>query len=267
MRKQILLLFVLASTVIYGQVKFSKEEIKRKNDSILVEANLLYQYEKVAWVSTDYAHELNEVNKKFGGYFIYQSGDTIKSIILDKKQENCIYDMSYINNFTTPTKELLVSRALNEKEKELISLKNKLTDQIFTPKYEISIVDGYSYNFQLIPYELGYKLYMISGTSKSDVIPFGNDYIFFADKNGIISSWRKFHSRLISMPTKYEGETVRGITHSHLVKEPFITATDICTFRLYGSISGIKMFKVLSTALSKVFTYELESNTIKVENL
>lgn len=267
MRKTYLMLFVLVSTMINGQVKFSKEEIKRKNDSILVEGNLLYQYEKVAWVSTDYALELNEISKKFGGYFIYQSGDSIKSIILDKKQENCISDMTYFNNFTTPTKELLVSRPLNEKEKELISIKKKLIDQIFTSKYEISQVDGFSYNIQLIPYESGYKLYMISGTSKSNLIPFGNDYVFFADKNAVISSWRKFHSRLISTPTKYEGETVRGITHSHLVAEPFITATDICTFRLYGSISGVKMFKVLSTALSKVFTYDLESNTITVEGL
>ena len=122
-------------------------------------------------------------------------------------------------------------------------------------------------NIELIPYELGYKLYIIAGTSKSDMIPFGNDYIFFADKNGEITSWRKFHSRLIPTMTKYEGKTVIGIIHSHLVNEPFMTATDICTFRLYGTISGVKKFEVLSTALSKVFTYDLESGTIKFKDI
>ena len=267
MRKTFLLLFIFVTVVLNGQVKFTNEEISKKNDSILAEGNLLYQYEKVAWVSTDIALELSDIKKKYGGYFIYQSGDTVKAIILDKQNENCIYEMSYLHNFTTPVKELFDIRPLNINEIKLISIKNKLIKQVFTPHYAIAKVEGYNMNVQLIPSALGYKLYLMAGTTKADIIPFGNDYIFFADQNGDITSWRKFHSRLIPAFTKYQGEKVSGVTHSHLAMEPFITATDICTFKLYGSIAGLKNFIVFSTALSKVFTYDLEKNTIEVKGI
>ncbi len=263
MKKVFLLLFVFTAFIVNAQVTLSKEEIKQKTDSIVVEGNLLYQYEKVAWVSTDQALELKDIKTKFGGYLIYQSGDSIKAIILDKGQDNCIYEMTYLKDFSIPNKENLISRELNEIEKKLQSIKKKLLEEIFTSKYQISCPEGYNLNIELIPYQLGYKLYIIAGTSKSDVIPFGNDYIFFADKNGEITSWRKFHSRLISTTTKFNGETVRGITHSHLRTEPFISATDICTFKLYGSLSGLKQFKVYSPVLSIYFTYDIDKNTIE----
>jgi len=263
MRKNILLLFVFVTFILNAQETLSKEEIKQKTDSILVEGNLLYQYEKAAWVSTDQALALKDIKKKFGGYLIYQSGDSIKAIILEKSQDSCIYEMTYLKDFSIPCKENLISRGLNDLEKKLQSIKKKLFKEVFTSKYQISCPEGYNLNMELIPYELGYKLYIIAGTSKSEVIPFGNDYIFFADKNGEITSWRKFHSRLISMMTKYNGETVRSISHSHLRVEPFISATDICTFKLYGSLYGLKQFEVYSPALSTSFTYDIVKNTIE----
>ena len=50
--------------------------------------------------------------------------------------------------------------------------------------------------------------------------------------------------------------------HSHLKYEPFISATDICTFRLYYNKTGSTKFAVYSTALSMYFIYELATNTI-----
>jgi len=263
MRKFILLLSVFITPLLSGQVNVTKEEIKQKTDSIIVEGNLLYQFEKVAWVSTDQALSLKDIKQQYGGYLIYQSDDSIKAIILDKSRENCIYEMTYIHDFTIPNKEILVNRPLYEEEKELQSVKNKIMITISEPAYQVTCQEGYDLNFELIPYEQGYKLYILTGTKKPDVIPLGNDYIFFANKNGDIQSWRKFHSRLIATPTKYDGEKITGITHSHLRTEPYISATDICTFKLYGSYYGLKQFKVLSTALSTYFTYDVDSNTIE----
>ena len=45
-------------------------------------------------------------------------------------------------------------------------------------------------------------------------------------------------------------------------KEPFISATDICTFRLYYNQTGSTKFAVYSPALSIYFVYELATNTI-----
>jgi len=268
MKKILLLLFCFfAATMIFGKAKLSKEEIVQKNDSILAEGNLLYRYEKAAWVSTDLAMSLKEVKESFGGYLIYQSGDSIKAIILGKDPGTCIYEITYLHDTKTPFRELLMNRKLSDKEVELQDIKLKIIKEALTPKYNVTCAEGYSLVIDLIPGAEGYKLYILTGTSRQNVIPLGNDYIFFSDENGDITSWRKFHSILIPTQAKIEGEKVIECIHSHLPSEPFITATDICTFKLYGDYYGLKRFKVVSTALSKCFTYDAETNTINTENI
>lgn len=268
MKKILLLLFcVFAVVTIFGTTKFSKEEIIFKNDSILAEGNLLYRYEKAAWVSTDLAMSLKEVKESFGGYLIYQSGDSIKAIILGKDPNTCIYEITYLHDATTPIRELLINRKLNDMEVELQAIKLKIVKEALTSKYMVTSAEGYSLVIDLIPCTEGYKLYILTGTSKQNIIPMGNDYIFFSDENGDITSWRKFHSVLIPTKTKIEGEKIIEGIHSHLMAEPFITATDICTFKLYGDYYGLKRFKVLSTALSKIFTFDADKNTINMEDL
>ena len=98
--------------------------------------------------------------------------------------------------------------------------------------------------------------------SKGRAIPFGNDYLFIANKEGEIQSWKKFHSRLIPVEATEQMPMIAFPVHSHLKYEPFISATDICTFRLYYNKTGSTKFAVYSTALSMYFIYELATNTI-----
>jgi hypothetical protein len=110
-----------------------------------------------------------------------------------------------------------------------------------------------------------YKLYIIMGTKESGVIPFGNDYLFKANSKGIITDWIKFHSRIIPAECYGpNGEEVTMSMHSHLKTVPYITPTDICTFRLYAPFCSIEEFSVYSPALKKTFKYILESNTIEI---
>ena len=267
MRKIVLLFCLFIHIMVYGQLKLSKEEIKQKNDSILAEGDLLYRYEKAAWVSTDLAMSLKDIKENFGGYLIYRSEDSIKAIILGKDHATCIYDMTFFGDPTNPFRESFENRKLNDTEEELQSIKTKMVNESLQPAYQVVCTEGYSLVIELIPFESGYKLYVLTGTSKRDIIPMGNDYVFFADNEGEITSWRKFHSVLIPAKTKIQDQKVMSIIHTHLISEPFITATDICTFRLYAGFYGLKQFKVLSTALSKCFTYDAVRNSIETEDI
>ena len=82
------------------------------------------------------------------------------------------------------------------------------------------------------------------------------------NKEGEIQSWKKFHSRLIPVEATEQMPMIAFPVHSHLKYEPFISATDICTFRLYYNKTGSTKFAVYSTALSMYFIYELATNTI-----
>lgn len=267
MRNLFFFFFCFSITITFGQTNYSESEIKQKNDSIVAEGNLLYQYERAAWMSSDIAVDKGNLLVKYGGYLIYQSGDSIKGIILEKDKNNCIYDITYYKNFTKPFSEKKVERQLTEKEQNLFYIKTKMLSASDDIKYNVVCPQGFNLNPVLIPHNDGYKLYLITGTAQSKVIPIGNDYIFFADKAGEITSMRKFHSRLIPFYTEFNGEKVREGVHSHLPAEPFITATDICTFKLYADLYGLDKFTVLSTALQKYFTYSIVDNKIVTKRL
>jgi len=267
--KKIFLFFTIG-LVSYGQVisqEYSQEEIRIKTDSILAEGNLLYKLEKAAWLITDLTLDNPSIRLDFGGYISYVKGDTTVAIILSKSDpDNCIFEINFFQaNFKKPIKELFEKRGISDFEKKLITAREKIIDEIIDNEIEVIIPDGFNLNFVIFPIEGGYKLYIMTGTSQENIIPFGNDYIFIVDNDYKIQHWRKFHSRLIPQKTVGpQGEIVTGLTHSHLKSEPFISTTDICIFMLYGSYYGLNNFAVYSPALSIYFIYKLDENTITI---
>ena len=257
-----ILIIIFVSTLSYSQ----SDSLSVKLDSIIKEADLLYNYEKIAWNSTDLLMTKRKLKKQFGGYLIYHSNDTIFASFIDKKQKNRIARYSFLTtNLKTPFYSDLDFKPLSEDEKELLDIKIKITEQLSDPKYEVGFPKDYNPNLVLIKNSNEFRLYILTGTSESGVIPFGNDYLFKADSYGKITKCRKFHSRLI--PAKTEIPRIGKITsaiHSHLRTTPYITATDICTFRLYAEFTEIKSFKVYSPAIGKYMEYNLKKKTIEV---
>ena len=82
MKKAIVSLFVMMSSFLFSQNTIPEKDMNAILDSILLEGNTLYRYEKVAWISTDIAQGKPNVNKDFGGYLVYVLNDTLKTIIL-----------------------------------------------------------------------------------------------------------------------------------------------------------------------------------------
>lgn len=264
MRAFTISLFLLFGLISYGQNSIIEKQLKEKTDSILVEGNLLFRFEKAAWISTDLAMEKINIKKDYNGYLVYQIKDTIKVIILNMSN-SCIYELSFLNDLNIPYYENLTKRNLTESEEKLLNIKNKIINELIAKNYSVECPTGFSLNKVLIPFDKGYKLYILTGTSQSQIIPFGNDYLFLTDEKGVILTWKKFHSRLLSVPTiSPNGDPIKRTTHSHLRTEPFISATDICTFKLYGSIYGQKEFLVYSPTLLKWFKYKLIENEIEI---
>src|SRR5690606_39047972 len=125
--------------------------------------------------------------------------------------------------------------------------------------------EGFTPNIVIIPQMGGYRAYLIMGANVLNVIPFGNDYIFILDESGNIIHWKKFHNSLIKTIVKDEsGNNVISFIHSHLPMTPYISATDICTFRLYGAdLFGKESFIVSSTALDLLFEYNVKTNNVR----
>lgn len=267
MKKIISLILVSTiATAIYAQkIELSDADLQIKFDSILSEGNLLYKYEKAAWISTDLIMNERALKKDFAGFLVYEDKQEIKVIIQGKKAQNCISEFIFENDFNKPKIEKNEIREFTKREKLLLEVKTKILEQISDKKYEVTFPSDYSPNFILLPNEDKFKFYIIMGTSQRDVVPFGNDYVFYTDENGNIESWQKFHSRMIPGYTKMNGEKVISMTHSHLRTTPLITSTDICTFMLYAPLYGINEFSVYSTAIGKYMKYDLKENKITIK--
>ena len=259
------LLLFFSNVILAQDIKLSEKELMAQLDSIVKEGNLLYKYEKSAWISSDLANNVPIVQNNYGGYFTYETNSAIKTIILGKSHQNCIAEYTFTTNFDEPDFIFLNERILYPFEKKLLEIREKIIKQLSNNKYDVRIPNGYSPNIILLPFKKGYKLYMIMGTSQSDVIPFGNDYLFVANEKGVIKNWHKFHSGIIFAPTTYEGNKVTSLTHSHLRKTPLITATDICTFMLYAPIYEIEEFSVYSPALQIYMVYNIKSNKVTIK--
>ncbi|MDD2530841.1 MAG: hypothetical protein PHN41_06385 [Bacteroidales bacterium] len=244
----------------------SNKKITKKHVSILKEGERLYRYECAAWYGGDFASQDNNI-KNCIGYLIYESGDTIKNIFYNSDLDKCFIDVSfYKDDFKYPIKTLSGERNLNSKELELVKIKQNLINKVYSDtNFQIVQYKDFNLNFQLLPNKKGYSFYILSGTSKPNVIPFGNDWVFNLNKKGEIKSWRKYHSVLIPAYISDSVETTT-VFHSHLDKEPFVTPTDICTFKLYAPIFGVKNMYIYSPGVEKWYLYGTNMNSIIVLN-
>ncbi len=264
MRHKFIVFLVINSLVI--NIQAQDNSLKLKLDSIVKETDLLYRYEKITWVSTDLLMSDKKMSGKYGGYVVYHSNDSMFISFVDKKQKDRIAKYCFLtNDLTKPIFSEKKTLSLSLTEQKLLEIKTKIINQLSDQKYEVGIPQGYNPNLVLIKEENIFKLYILMGTSESGIIPFGNDYLFWSDLEGNITNWKKFHSRMVPAPCKSpDGEKVRSVIHSHLKSTPYITATDICTFRLYAGFCDLKEFKVLCTATGKYYTYNMDTNQIEV---
>ena len=162
-----------------------------------------------------------------------------------------------------------VVRAFRPEEIRLRDMRRKLIDSVYGGVISICFYEGYDPNFVLTEHDGGYKLFLMMGTQLRGVIPFGNDYIFFADSMGTITHWRQLHRSLLSADfgkkknrKQFLAGKVRAVIHSHLDSEPLITATDICLMRMYGPLLGVDTLIVVSPSLKTRFVYSVQDNAV-----
>lgn len=259
----IILFSLLSSISIAQEIELTESELKTKLDSVLYEGNLLYFYERAAWISSDLALAIPSVKDNFYSYISYRESNGIRTIFLGKELQTCIAEYTFEGSFEIPPLIKIEKRDLSDKEKILVEVREKILNNLSSKDYKVIIPEGYNLNFVLLPFGEKYKLYILTGTTKPNIIPFGNDYLFIADKTGEIESWHKFHSRLI--PMEIEEKHV-GLMHTHLPTTPLITATDICTFMLNAPyFVNIDCFSVYSPAIDKIMKYCLKDNKITIE--
>lgn len=238
-------------------------EIDAINDSVIVEGHNLYLHDKLQWVMSDAYKQLCS-SKTASLAVVGNLNDTLMSgIMIDVDQMKCVFECR-INLNTGDIEPFDLVRGLTPKEIERAERQVDLLDKVSELDGIVNIKEAGNLNADVV--EISPKLtrvYLLQGTNKSKLIPFGNDYSFDFDASGNLIARRKYHSSFIPIDFSSKEGNIHKCTHSHLDDNPYVTPTDVATFLLYGhDLYGMKTFSVYSKALSCYFTYNAETSTI-----
>ena len=239
------------------------EKLQSILDSICSEGYNLYCAERANWIASDSA-VYNIGFDRIGGTARWQtSNNTWHISFFDTTLQYCLMEALF-----EPAGEKLTcsypQRSISEAEKDIMNLQNRMFQNAIA-KYGDSIQianrDFGNPNFDFIKIDdQTMRMYMLQGTNKNNVIPFGLDYSFDFDFNGNVTAFRRYHQSLIPIATKTDDGSTQTAIHSHLKNNPYITPTDICNFLLYRT-PDMKQTWVLSTALNGYIIYDAPSNS------
>lgn len=269
-RNSILVFFILSFT--FGFAQKDTRSFEQINDSIMREARTIYKYDK-AFVMAMQAIEANrKIRKSAGEVLVMPKNDTVYALVFSKKDPNMLVgEMKFGLNPNDSVGMAVSNRSATEEELNFYDLKHRVMQNV-QAKYEVAYGDKETYlNPIFFPYketirgkeiEL-YKLYLTTETNLSNTLPFGQSYMFIANKKGKVIYYLQFNPY---MPLPISNEMVEtGIAQiEYPEREPYITPTDIYLFNKYAAGKGLNSLQVKSNALGVVFQYDWDRDELNV---
>jgi hypothetical protein len=259
MKKNVLTsLIILLSVYSYGQSKEERE--------ILKEGDKLYRSEMASWYGTDiFLEKFSDRRQSLDGYLSYLVGSKAICIFFAKGDSTRIigsftFDSTYnVNTAIVDGQE----REPTRQELDLITIRQKALT-LYKSDTLFRIYQDMNPNFIPINDEKGKRVYVLTGPKKQGVVVFGNDYLITFDKNNNLKERKRLHKNII--PINYgekDGKIIMTTMHSHLPETgDLITATDICTLKLYGKYARWGQHYVISK--SNVSLWDCEKGSLLV---
>lgn len=254
---------IVTTGMLHAQERPPMHVINAVNDSVIDEGNILYLHDKLNWVMSD-AYKQMCSSKTASLSVVGSLNDTLMSgIMIDVEQMKCVFECR-LNLNTGEIEPFNLVRGLTPKEIERAQRQVDLLDKIGDLDSIVNIKEAGNLNADVVEISKNLtRVYLLQGTNKSKLIPFGNDYSFDFDDSCYLIARRKYHRSFIPIDFSRKEGNIRKCTHSHLDDNPYITPTDIATFLLYGhDLYGMKTFSVYSKALGCYFTYNADNATI-----
>lgn len=267
-RSSTFLICLLSFTAVSAQKSLPPlDRLASINDSIVGEAHMLYFSEKINWITTDYFLE-NHTPEQICGSLTYFKDSVWVCFFCDKEQQNSISEIRWnIKGKTLQESRSDSIRPLLPEEKQMMERRYRILGKAFD-EYRDSIYSLPSkygkLNFDLIPIGDNItRIYILQGIFVEGILPWGNDYSIDVDSNDNIICFRRHHRSFIPVELKKSEDGEDLVYHTHLEDNPFITATDICNFLMYGrDLYNLKQFMVVSPAFNCNFSYIDSMKTI-----
>ena len=247
-------LFTLITLFILAQYATAQKiDLRHIADSIKAEGEMLYRSEWASGHSTMiFAFRFAEKKLLSGGYFSYETNKEMTTVFFSKNEDPVVLATVKFDHGLDSSKYSIdtTTRKLTENEKEFYTIRSKaaqatLTDTLFKFYQHTSL------NLVPIIKNGTKKVYVITAQTSPDEVLLGNDYLINFDSANNIIKKTKLHRNLIPLGTGGK-DTIKASSHQHLGEtSPFITATDICAFKLWkGKTTWVISFVVSARYVS-----------------
>jgi len=237
------------------------------NDSITEEGNRLYRSELTSWLGTDvFLQNFKGIEKIIGGYFSYEDRNRYTCVFFGKGAEpQVIGTVTFDTTFNTQTAQAKeVTRAFTTLEKRYFDLRKTALIQVSN---DTMFKNYENTRLNLVPLVSAgeNRVYVLTGTSMSGVVLLGNDYLLRYSPSNQLLTKTALHNNILPLQTneEEEGKEVMGSMHTHIGNtSEYITATDICTLRLYGRFTKWKQHIVISEKFVSI--WDMEKNRLVI---
>lgn len=264
MKKLLFILFILISPIGTAQTFKSEKELNKKIQSILDEADLLYKYRITEWLGIDFTEANEELSFDNHDYLVYKKGKDFYFILIQDGSltKTGTYKVNLKNDAEWEVIYEDKEKKLNRKERKLYTKKLYIQNEVTeTTKNFLDEQPNFSLSSHIIPRFGGYKSYTFIDTSIQNIIPIGNDGIFYTNRRGKIKAYEWFHLAIMAIDAKEESSRVA--THKHNLQS-FISPIALANFKLYGNLYGVHKMPILLHHMPLLLEYNAKENKIKI---
>ncbi|WP_448697852.1 hypothetical protein ACFGVR_13675 [Mucilaginibacter sp. AW1-3] len=229
-------LFTLITLFILAQnASAQKNELRQIADSINAEGEMLYRSE---WASGHGTQIFAFGAKKLlsDGYFSYETKKGMTTIFFSKNEDPVVLATVKFDHGLDSSKYSIdtTTRKFTENEKEFYTIRSKTAQSVLNDTL-FRFYQNTSLNLVPIIKDGAKRVYVITAQTTPNEVLLGNDYLISFDNDNNIIKKTKLHNNLIPLGTGGT-DPIKASSHQHLGQtSPFITATDICAFKLWKS--------------------------------
>ncbi|WP_295666412.1 hypothetical protein, partial [uncultured Mucilaginibacter sp.] len=202
-----------------------------------------------------------------GGYFSYENNKEMTTIFFSKNDDPVVLATVKFDHGLDSSKYSIdtTTRKFTENEREFYTIRTKAAQAVSTDTL-FKFYQNTSLNLVPIIKNGAKRVYVITAQTAPNEVLLGNDYLINFDKDNTIIKKTKLHNNLIPLGTGGI-DPIKASSHQHLGEtSPFITATDICAFKLWKEKTTWVISFVVSAGYVSVWYFDDESLEILTQD-
>ncbi len=233
-------LFTILSILVLGSAS-AQDKLQGEVKPIIAEGKAIYRLEMANRIGSKLFNAAYKGKEPMAGLISYPVDDNVVTLFYSggEKQKaigTILFDSSYEED---KAKVDMAARDITQAEMQLIRLYSN-AKKLTQDAANFTLPENATFNLVPMMSDNTGKVYVMTVSSKDDVVIFGNDYLLKYDSKLNLTDKKALHKNMAAVSYDKNAGTANdtGSTHTHLAAEgEMVSATDIATLFLYEKLT------------------------------